>query len=459
MLDDTIAAIATPIGTGGIGIIKISGTESIKILNKIFKCRTNNFLSHKIYYGHIFDPENKIIIDEVLVSIMLAPKSYTCEDVIEINCHGGIICVKQVLDLVLKNGARLAEPGEFTKRAYINGRIDLSQAEAVIDLINSKTSLAKKISLEQLDGQLSKKISLYEKKILDILSRLEVSIDYPDEYKILDLEIKNNIIDILGELKDLIKSANTGKIIHDGINIAIIGKPNVGKSSLLNSLSQKDSAIVTDIPGTTRDIIHEYINIDGIAAKILDTAGIHESDNQIENLGIQKAIKCADNADVILLVFDWSREFSLDDKNLLDNIYNKHKQKILFVANKIDLEQKNFFDYNKYSDVLNKNVIKISAQKNLGINSLIKKIKALVLDNDIINNSDQIVICNIRHEIALKNSYESLLKALDTIENNMPSDLISIDLRDAYDFLGEITGNSVSDDVIQEIFSKFCVGK
>ena len=459
MLDDTIAAIATPIGTGGIGIIKISGTESIKILNKIFKCRNNNFLSHKIYYGHIFDPENKIIIDEVLVSIMLAPKSYTCEDVIEINCHGGLICIKQILDLVLKNGARLAEAGEFTKRAYLNGRIDLSQAEAVIDLINSKTNLAKKISLEQLNGQLSKKISLYEQKILDILSRLEVSIDYPDEYKILDLEIKNNIINILNELKDLIRSASAGKIIHDGINIAIIGKPNVGKSSLLNSLSQKDSAIVTDIPGTTRDIIHEYINIDGIAAKILDTAGIHESDNQIENLGIKKAIDCADSADVILLVFDWSREFSLDDKNLLDNIYNKHKQKILFVANKIDLEQKNFFDYNKYSDVLNKNIIKISAQKNLGINSLIKKIKALVLDNNIIDNSDQIIICNVRHETALKNSYESLLKALDTIENNMPSDLISIDLRDAYDFLGEITGNSVSDKIIHEIFSKFCVGK
>lgn len=282
---------------------------------------------------------------------MLAPKSYTREDVIEINCHGGLLCVQQILQLVLNSGARLAEPGEFTKRAYLNGRLDLLQAEAVIDVINSKTNLSKQVAVNQLNGSLSNKINECLQMILDIIARIEAAIDYSDEYEIFDASQK--ILNVSEKIKKLLDSADVGKIIHDGINIAIVGKPNVGKSSLLNNLAQKDSAIVTDIPGTTRDIICEYINIDGISAKILDTAGIHSTENVVENLGIEKAKLCAQNADIILLLFDWSREFDNDDKNLL-SFYNS--EKILFVVNKIDLPQK-FFAPN------NLQLIKISAKK------------------------------------------------------------------------------------------------
>ena len=318
IFDDTIAAISTPIGTGGIGIVRLSGSDSLKILNNIFRCKTNNFLSHHVYHGFIVGEENEII-DEVLVTIMLAPKTYTREDVVEINCHGGLLCVNQVLAQVLKNGARLAEPGEFTKRAYLNGRIDLLQAQAVIDVINSKTDLSKQAALRQLSGKPSQKIKSCMQQILDILAQIEAAIDYPEEYESIDVAQKINLA--AAQIKKLIDSADTGKIIHDGIEIAIIGKPNVGKSSLLNRLCEKDCAIVTDVPGTTRDIIHEYINIDGIAAKILDTAGMHDTDDSIENLGIEKAKTCAENADVILLVLDGSNNLDDDDKNLLQ-VYN-----------------------------------------------------------------------------------------------------------------------------------------
>ncbi len=444
--DDIIAAISTPIGTGGIGIVRMSGTGSLSLLKKIFKCNCNDFQSHHIYYGSIVD-ETENIIDEVLVNIMLAPKSYTREDVIEINCHGGLLCVQQILQLILNSGARLAEPGEFTKRAYLNGRLDLLQAEAVIDVINSKTNLSKQVAVNQLNGSLSNKINECLQMILDIIARIEAAIDYPDEYEIFD--VSQEILNVSEKIKKLLDSADVGKIIHDGINIAIVGKPNVGKSSLLNNLAQKDSAIVTDIPGTTRDIICEYINIDGISAKILDTAGIHSTENVVENLGIEKAKLCAQNADIILLLFDWSREFDNDDKNLL-SFYNS--EKILFVVNKIDLPQKFFAPDNLQ-------LIKISAKKNFGLDDLRKNIKKIVFGKNIFDKSNEVFVCNVRHKTALKNSYDSLMRALKTISDDLSIDLTVIDLRDAYDFLGEIIGQSVSDKITDEIFSKFCVGK
>ena len=455
MIEDTIAAIATPIGTGGIGIIRISGTDALNVLQKIFRSREKNFVSHKIYYGFIFDAEkNNLLIDEVLVMIMLAPRTYTREDVVEINCHGGLVCVNKILDLVLKNGARLAEPGEFTKRAYLNGRIDLSQAEAVIDIINAQNNFANDIAFKQLKGKLSQEINLCMIKILDVLGQIEAAIDYPEEYDIKTQDIYLNILKVAEQIKKLLDSADVVEIIKNGINIAIIGKPNVGKSSILNALSKKDSAIVTEIAGTTRDVIHEFINIGGVTAKILDTAGIHKTNDKIENLGIQKAFDCLKMADLILFVFDWSREFDVDDKNLID-ICKKNDKKILFVANKFDLEQKLFLEKKD----LNEELIKISAQKNLGIEDLVNKIKSLFLEKNILDKNDEVYICNKRHESALRKAYESLLKTLETIKNEMPCDLISIDLRDAYDFLGEITGESVSDKIIDEIFSKYCVGK
>lgn len=455
MIEDTIAAIATPIGTGGIGIVRISGTDALNVLKKIFKSREKNFVSRKIYYGFIFDAEkNNLLIDEVLVMIMLAPRTYTREDVVEINCHGGLVCVNQILDLVLKNGARLAEPGEFTKRAYLNGRIDLSQAEAVIDIINAQNNFANDIAFKQLKGKLSQEINLCMIKILDVLGQIEAAIDYPEEYDIKTQDIYLNILKVAEQIKKLLDSADVGEIIKNGINIAIIGKPNVGKSSILNALSKKDSAIVTEIAGTTRDVIHEFINIGGVTAKILDTAGIHKTNDKIEGLGIKKAFDCLKMADLILFVFDWSREFDVDDKNLID-ICKKNNKKILFVANKFDLEQKLFLGKKD----LNEELIKISAQKNLGIEDLVNKIKSLFLEKNILDKNDEVYICNKRHESALRKAYESLLKTLETIKNEMPCDLISIDLRDAYDFLGEITGESVSDKIIDEIFSKYCVGK
>ncbi len=455
MIEDTIAAIATPIGTGGIGIIRISGTDALNVLKKIFRSREKNFVSHKIYYGFIFDAEkNNLLLDEVLVMIMLAPRTYTREDVVEINCHGGLVCVNKILDLVLKNGARLAEPGEFTKRAYLNGRIDLSQAEAVIDIINAQNNFANDIALKQLKGKLSQEINLCMIKILDVLGQIEAAIDYPEEYEIKTQDIYLDILKVAEQIKKMLDSSDVGEIIKNGINIAIIGKPNVGKSSILNALSKKDSAIVTEIAGTTRDVIHEFINIGGVTAKILDTAGIHKTEDKIENLGIQKAFDCLKMADLILFVFDWSREFDIDDKNLID-MCKKNDKKILFVANKFDLEQKLFLEEKD----LNEELIKISAQKNLGIEDLVNKIKSLFLEKNILDKNDEVYICNKRHESALRKAYESLLKTLETIKNKMPCDLISIDLRDAYDFLGEITGESVSDKIIDEIFSKYCVGK
>lgn len=455
MIEDTIAAIATPIGTGGIGIIRISGTDALNVLQKIFRSREKNFVSHRIYYGFIFDAKkNNLLLDEVLVMIMLAPRTYTREDVVEINCHGGLVCVNKILDLVLKNGARLAEPGEFTKRAYLNGRIDLSQAEAVIDIINAQNNFANDIALKQLKGKLSQEINLCMIKILDVLGQIEAAIDYPEEYEIKTQDIYLDILKVAEQIKKLLDSSDVGEIIKNGINIAIIGKPNVGKSSILNALSKKDSAIVTEIAGTTRDVIHEFINIGGVTAKILDTAGIHKTEDKIENLGIQKAFDCLKMADLILFVFDWSREFDIDDKNLID-MCKKNDKKILFVANKFDLEQKLFLEEKD----LNEELIKISAQKNLGIEDLVNKIKSLFLEKNILDKNDEVYICNKRHESALRKTYESLLKTLETIKNKMPCDLISIDLRDAYDFLGEITGESVSDKIIDEIFSKYCVGK
>jgi len=448
--------VSTPIGNGGISIIRISGNRALEILKKIFKHNSCEFKSHRIYHGFIFDKNKNINLDEVLVSIMLAPRSYTREDIIEINCHGGLICAQEILDLVLQNGARLAEPGEFTKRAFLNGRIDLSQAESVMQIINSQTDLAKQIALEQLDGNLSREINKHMQEILELIGLIEINIDYPEETQenISNSQLKTRLKFIIKSLEKLILNSQTGKIITHGVNIAIIGKPNVGKSCVLNKLTSKQSAIVTNIPGTTRDIICEIINLDGIKIKLSDTAGIHETNNLIEQIGIKKSKECLRDADLILFILDASHEFDHEDKNILDLIKQKtNKKKFLVLLNKIDLEFK--FNIKTISEY---KFIKISAEKNLGFEKLKKAIKKIIL-GDNLDKSNQIFVLHARHKLALINSRNNLKLALETLNNNMPQDLISIDLKNAYDSLGEITGVTLDDQVINKIFSKFCVGK
>ena len=455
-MSNTIAAISTAPGIGGIGIIRMSGENCFNVLEKIFKQKNNQNINeikgYSIKYGTIVDGEE--IIDEVLVSYFKAPKSYTAENMCEINSHGGVVIMNKILDLCIKNGANLAEPGEFTKRAFLNGRMDLSQAEAVIDIINAKTDKEAKISLEQLEGNLSDKITKIRKIIISVMADIEATIDYP-EY---DLEEVTNakILKILDEvditLDSLEKSFYNGKILREGISTAIIGRPNAGKSSLLNIILNEERAIVTDIEGTTRDTIEEYISIEGVPLKIIDTAGIRNASDEVERIGVQKAIEIAKKSDIVIAIFDVSRELNKEDEEILALLEDKNS---IILLNKIDLERKVCLE--KIKNV-NKPIVEISTKTRDGLDELYSEISNLFKLKEIANDGETIV-SNVRHKNIILNSRKNLDKARETIRNNMPIDIISTYLKEILEELGKITGETVTEDVIAEIFSKFCLGK
>ncbi|NTW70987.1 MAG: tRNA uridine-5-carboxymethylaminomethyl(34) synthesis GTPase MnmE [Eubacteriaceae bacterium] len=456
-IDDTIAAISTPLGFSGIGIVRMTGSESFAIAQKVFKAAAKDFSTvenRKIIFGHILDDSGKVI-DEVLVSKMAGPNTYTREDVVEINCHGGLIPVRKILDLLLIHGARLAEPGEFTKRAFINGRIDLSQAEAVIDVINSKTEKSLNISMKQLEGSLSLKIKQIREELLEILAHIEASIDYP-EYDIEEMSfelILGKSKKIRDDVEELIKNSESGRIIREGIKTAIIGKPNVGKSSLLNKLLGEERAIVTEIAGTTRDTIEEYISIRGIPLKIIDTAGIRETDNIIEKIGISKTKEILVQSDFVLLLLDAGSELDEEDLILMDLVKDK---KGIVVINKIDKEL--MIDKNEVIQRSHMETAEISLLNDTGVSSLKDQIYDNISVGEIDSESYELV-SNIRHIQLLKETSEALKEAGISLESGLPVEMISVDIKNAWDKLGSITGETVTEDIVDEIFSKFCIGK
>lgn len=453
----TIVAISTAPGIGGIGIIRMSGEHVFNILEKIFDAKKKENIEkikgYSIKYGNIID-ENKNIIDEVLVSYFKAPKSYTAENMCEINSHGGIVIMNKILDLCLRNGAQMAEPGEFTKRAFLNGRLDLSQAEAVIDVINAKTDKEAKVSVEQLEGNLSNKIEKIRKTIISVMADIEATIDYP-EY---DLEEVTNqkISDILDEvdkeLESLEKSFYSGKILREGINTAIIGRPNAGKSSLLNVILNEERAIVTDIEGTTRDTIEEYISIEGVPLKIIDTAGIRNANDEVEKIGVNKAIEIAKKSDIVIAIFDITRKFNEEDRKIIDLVKEKNA---IIVLNKIDLKKESKIEE---LEKVNKPIVRISTKTREGVDELFEEIVKLFKLNEIANDGE-FIVSNNRHKSLILNARRNLLKARETIDNHLPIDIISSFMKEILEELGKITGETVTEDVIKEIFSKFCLGK
>lgn len=457
--EDTIAGISTATGEGGIGIVRISGENAIEIAARIFKSHKNKDVktmkSYTMMYGHIVDPETSEIVDEVILSCMRAPYTYTKEDIIEINCHGGSVAVRRVLAVVLAAGARIAEPGEFTKRAFLNGRIDLSQAEAVIDLIRSKTDEGMKLALSQTQGKLSQKIKDIMEDLVKILSHIGAAVDFPEE----DVEevVTGDIIEIsqaiIKKMDSLLINADKGKIIREGLDTIIVGKPNVGKSSLLNALVEESRAIVTDIPGTTRDVIEEYININGIPIRLVDTAGIREAGDIVEKIGIEKSREYIQRAELIIFIIDVSRKIDKEDEDIINLIKDK---KTIVVLNKCDLDIKADVDYirNAFkSSVIVDAVIKSDE----GVDQIKSAISDEVYKGNVSLND--VYITNVRHRDIIKRAQMSIKKGLDTLESGIPIDFASIEFKEAYLTLGEITGDTVSDDIIDRIFKDFCVGK
>ena len=459
---ETIAAISTATGNGGIGIIRMSGENCFNILEKIFRTSKNNKINiekikgYTIQYGYIIDNKTNEIIDEVLVSFFKNPKSYTRENMCEINSHGGMVVEKRILEECLKNGAILAQPGEFTKRAFLNGRIDLSQAESIIDIINSKTEKEAKASINQLQGYLSENIGKIRHELLDIMADIEASIDYP-EYDI--EEVTNSkaiklLENVKSKLEILEESFNSGKVLKEGIKTAIIGRPNAGKSSLLNTILKEERAIVSDIEGTTRDTIEELVTIKGIPLKIIDTAGIRKTSDKIEEIGVEKALKVAEDADLILAIIDNTKELNEEDLKIFNLVKNKNA---IILLNKIDLQDNNL---EKNEEILNANkkVIKISTKNRDGIEELYKEIEKMfnVKEIDIYSGN---LITNIRHKNQITHSIKNINEAINAINLNLPIDIISISIKETLEDLGKITGDNVGEDIINEIFSKFCLGK
>lgn len=446
-MDNTIAAISTPLGTGAISIIRMSGKDSISIINKIFTKDLSNEKSHTIHYGKIID--NNEEIDEVLVSLMRSPKTFTKEDVIEINCHGGLSITNKVLELLLNNGAVLASPGEFTKRAFLNGRIDLIEAQGIMDLIEAKTELARTQAMKELNGNLSNKIDLLREKLIEIISNIEVNIDYPeyeDINKVTNEQIYPKIKELIQEIDNLIVSNEDGKIIKEGITIGIIGKPNVGKSSLLNAILEEEKAIVTDIEGTTRDTIEGTTIINGIACNFIDTAGIRNSDNIVEQIGVNKSKKIIDTCDLVLLVLNNNDIITKEEQELLEQIRNKPH---IVIVNKIDLEQKL---------ELNEECIKISIKEKKGLEQIKDKISE-IFNLDKIKTQDMTYLSNARSISLLKKANNLLVFSLTNIENNYPIDIVEIDLKESWNTLGEIIGKTYTDELLNEMFQRFCLGK
>lgn len=458
MKTDTIAAIATAMTASGIGIVRISGEEAFSVIDKIYRSKNGKKVlsemdSHTIHYGYIMDEED--VIDEVMVLLMKAPNSYTREDTIEIDCHGGVLVMKKILETVLKNGARIAEPGEFTKRAFLNGRIDLSQAESVIDIIQSKNDFALKSSMSQLRGTLTKRIQEIRGEIIHEIAFIESALDDPEHINIdgYGIELEKMISNIRYSLKKMIDSFDNGSILKEGINTVIVGKPNAGKSSLLNVLLGKERAIVTDIAGTTRDVLEEQMNLNGIILNIIDTAGIRDTTDVVEKIGVDKAKTYVENADLIIYVVDSSTELDENDKEIIEMLQDK---KTIILLNKSDLSPVTTEEEVKL--YLNKKIISVSMTENTGIDELEKEIKEMFFHGNLTFN-DEVYITNIRHRNALQNSYESLDMVLHSIKDGMPEDFYSIDLMSAYEELGSIIGEAVEDDLVNEIFSKFCMGK
>lgn len=450
----TIVAISTSPGIGGIGIIRMSGENCFEILDKIFVPKHKTPIKgYSMKYGNVVDNFANVV-DEVLVSYFLEPKSYTTENMCEINSHGGMPIMNKILEICLKNGAVLAEPGEFTKRAFLNGRIDLSQAEAVVDIINSKTEKESKVAVEQLAGNLSEKIKNIRQKIVSLLADIEVTIDYP-EYDVEDVT-ESKISHVLKEidilLNDLEKSFLNGKILKEGVKVAIIGKPNAGKSSLLNLILNEERAIVTDIEGTTRDSIEEFITIDGVPLKIIDTAGIRNAKDEVEKIGVEKSLKISDESDIVLAIFDISKELDDEDRKILEIIKGKNA---IILLNKIDLEKKLNLTEIRGSG---KKIIEISVKNKKGVENLYSEISNLFKLNEIAVDGETIV-SNNRHKSLIMNAHNNLEKAQEIMEQNLPIDIISSYLKEIIEELGKITGESVTEDVINEIFSKFCLGK
>lgn len=456
MLFDTIAAISTPRGEGGIGIVRISGNNALDILEKIFKPKSGKAIkglrNYSINYGHIFD--GKTLVDEVLVSIMKAPNTYTREDIVEINCHGGFVITEKVLEVVLKNGARIAEIGEFTRRAFLNGRIDLTQAEAVIDLIHGKTEKSVSLSLNQLRGDLKGQIEHLKKLVLDVAAHINVVLDYPEEG--IDDPLPEHLVENLQEVLDttdrLIKSYDKGKMIKEGIKTAIVGKPNVGKSSILNSVLKEERAIVTHVAGTTRDVIEEVVNLKGIPLVLVDTAGIRKTDDLVENIGVEKSKKLIESADLILFVVDGSRPLDEEDMKIHEAI---KAEKVIGILNKIDIKED--IDLSPLTKI--SKWLEISAIKNQGIDEMEEEIYRHIIDENIEDSSQKITITNVRHKSALEKTKQSIENIFETIESGLPMDLMAVDIKGALDSLSEVTGEISSEDLLDHIFSNFCVGK
>ncbi|WP_408612903.1 tRNA uridine-5-carboxymethylaminomethyl(34) synthesis GTPase MnmE [Limosilactobacillus difficilis] len=446
-------------GEGGISIIRVSGDQAIPVVNRLFKGRDlSKVASHTINYGHIVDPETGEELDEVMASVMKAPKTYTKEDVVEVNCHGGLLVTNQILELLLANGARMAEPGEFTKRAFLNGRLDLSQAEAVMDIIRAKTDKSKQVAVNQLDGSLSRLIRQFRQEILNVLAKVEVNIDYPeyDDAEVMTTKLmKDHATSLRQKLIKLLDTAKQGKVLRDGLATAIIGRPNVGKSSLLNALLHEDKAIVTNVAGTTRDVIEEYVNVKGVPLKLIDTAGIRKTDDQVEKIGVERSEKAINTADLVLLLIDGSAPLTAEDHELITA--TQGKQRIVLV-NKTDLPQKIDMDLLKsYLD--GDELITTSIITNQGMDQLATTISHLFFNEGIESSQNQVMVTNARQIALLKKAKAALDDVLTGIDDGMPVDLVQIDLRRSWDLLGEITGNSYQDELIDQLFSQFCLGK
>lgn len=451
---DTIAAISTPLGEGAIGIVRLSGTKALDIAKSIFKGKDlTTVASHTLNYGHIIRPSTGEVIDEVMVSVMLAPKTFTREDVIEINTHGGIAVTNDILQLLIKQGARMAEPGEFTKRAFLNGRIDLTQAEAVMDLIRAKTDKAMSIAIKQLDGSLSQLISDTRQEILNTLAQVEVNIDYPEYDDVEEMTtalLRDKTREFQTLLEQLLRTAKRGKILREGLSTAIIGRPNVGKSSLLNTLLREDKAIVTDIAGTTRDVIEEYVNIKGIPLKLVDTAGIRETDDLVEQIGVERSKKALQEADLVLLVLNASEKLTEQDKALLALSQDSNR---IILLNKTDLEQV------IEKDQLPEEAIPISVLQNQNIDLIEDRINQLFFDHTGLIEQDATYLSNARHISLIEQAVQSLEAVNEGLALGMPVDLLQIDLTRAWEILGEITGDAAPDELITQLFSQFCLGK
>ena len=448
----TIAAISTPIGHGGIGIVRVSGDDALKIIEKVFVPKNKGKIKpYTLKFGNIIDEQGNVL-DQVLVSHFKAPKTYTGEDICEVNCHGGLIVTKQILDLLLRNGASMAEPGEFTKRAFLNGKIDLTQAEAVIDLINSKSAKENSASVKQIEGFLGEKIKDIKKDIIDLLVDIEANIDYP-EYDVEEVR-RERIVSVLqgsiSKIEKLEATFESGKVLREGVNTAIIGKPNVGKSSLLNALLRENRAIVTEIAGTTRDTIEEYVTIKGIPLKLIDTAGIRDTSDVVENIGIEKSRKAIDEAELVLLILDATSDLTDEDSVLLELIKNK---KHIILINKIDAGSRV-----SETDLNDENIIRISIKNGDGLDLLENKIESM-FELCALDSENEVVLTNSRHQALILKAKEGIINALNSAKNGLPLDMLSIDISEAIQKLGEITGETVSEEVISGIFAKFCLGK